>query len=549
MLQLAVDRTHSGRTARLGAALGLLSGVLAGVAALIRPAMLLYLPLALVWLLLRRRPVLAVAMIAAATVVITPWTLRNVRVYDRFVLIASEGGVTFWTGNHALARGEGDLAANPDLKQAELAFRGAHPGLSPEALEPLYYRDAFDWIAGHPFDWLQLLVRKAFYSVVPVGPSYAVHSARYRVASVAPYLLVLPFAAVGARRLWSSSPAAGVAAAPRRVIDSCRPRVPATGTVPHAGYRSRADCFCRRAGGWPVWTSPIVSTPPTILVVVPTYNERDNLPVLARAVLAHGGYRMLVVDDGSPDGTGAVADALADEYAGRVEVMHRTGPRGLGRSYIDGLQKAIAQPDVDLVCQMDADLSHDPEYLPALVAATADHDVVIGSRYLNGVSVVNWPLHRHLSQRLREPLYPDRDEPDAARLHERLPVLEARVARAPAAGSHGFRRLRLPGGDALRSQPAGLPHRRSADHFRRAATGPVQGVGFCSLRVHDHSLAAALPQITVTRHVVVMVTSSYPRFPGDSVGTFMEPIATSVAARGHEVHVVAPWHPLVTRAR
>jgi dolichol-phosphate mannosyltransferase len=137
-----------------------------------------------------------------------------------------------------------------------------------------------------------------------------------------------------------------------------------------------------------------VSTPPTVLVVVPTYNERDNLPVLARDVLAHGGYRMLVVDDASPDGTGAVADALAAEYAGRVEVMHRTGPRGLGRSYIDGLLKAIAQPDVDLVCQMDADLSHDPEYLPALVAATADYDVVIGSRYLNGVSVVNWPLHR-----------------------------------------------------------------------------------------------------------------------------------------------------------
>jgi dolichol-phosphate mannosyltransferase len=137
-----------------------------------------------------------------------------------------------------------------------------------------------------------------------------------------------------------------------------------------------------------------VTTPPTVVVVVPTYNERDNLPVLARGVLAHPGFRMLVVDDGSPDGTGAVADALAAEYPGRVEVMHRTGPRGLGRSYIDGLQKAIAQPDVDLVCQMDADLSHNPEYLPALVAATTDHDVVIGSRYLNGVSVVNWPLHR-----------------------------------------------------------------------------------------------------------------------------------------------------------
>jgi dolichol-phosphate mannosyltransferase len=137
-----------------------------------------------------------------------------------------------------------------------------------------------------------------------------------------------------------------------------------------------------------------VTTPPTVLVVVPTYNERDNLPVLAREVLAHDGFRMLVVDDGSPDGTGAVADALAAEYPGRVEVMHRTGQRGLGRSYVDGLQRAIAQFDVDLVCQMDADLSHSPEYLPALVAATADHDVVIGSRYLNGVSVVNWPLHR-----------------------------------------------------------------------------------------------------------------------------------------------------------
>jgi dolichol-phosphate mannosyltransferase len=137
-----------------------------------------------------------------------------------------------------------------------------------------------------------------------------------------------------------------------------------------------------------------VTTPPQVLVVVPTYNEKDNLPVLAKGVLAHDGFRLLVVDDGSPDGTGAVADRLAAEHPGRVEVMHRTGQRGLGRSYIDGLQRAIAQSDVSLVCQMDADLSHNPDYLPALAAATSDHDVVIGSRYLNGVSVVNWPLHR-----------------------------------------------------------------------------------------------------------------------------------------------------------
>ena len=133
---------------------------------------------------------------------------------------------------------------------------------------------------------------------------------------------------------------------------------------------------------------------PRVLIVVPTYNERENLPLLARGVLVHDGYSLLVVDDGSPDGTGQVADALAAEHPDRISVLHRTGARGLGRSYVDGLAIAVARPDIDLVCQMDADLSHDPAYLPALVAATAEHDVVIGSRYLHGVSVVNWPLHR-----------------------------------------------------------------------------------------------------------------------------------------------------------
>jgi dolichol-phosphate mannosyltransferase len=131
-----------------------------------------------------------------------------------------------------------------------------------------------------------------------------------------------------------------------------------------------------------------------VLVVVPTYNERENLPLLVSGVLARPGFRMLIVDDGSPDGTGAIADTLAAEHPGRIEVMHRTGRRGLGRSYIDGLRRAISMTDVDLICQMDADLSHNPEYLPALTAATAEADVVIGSRYLNGVSVVNWPVHR-----------------------------------------------------------------------------------------------------------------------------------------------------------
>jgi dolichol-phosphate mannosyltransferase len=131
-----------------------------------------------------------------------------------------------------------------------------------------------------------------------------------------------------------------------------------------------------------------------VLVVTPTYNERENLPLLAAGVLKHDGFRLLVVDDGSPDGTGGIADQLARENPGRVEVMHRTGQRGLGRSYVDGLLHAVKEGKADYVCQMDADLSHNPDYLPDLVAAAATQDLVIGSRYLNGVSVVNWPLHR-----------------------------------------------------------------------------------------------------------------------------------------------------------
>lgn len=130
-----------------------------------------------------------------------------------------------------------------------------------------------------------------------------------------------------------------------------------------------------------------------VLVVVPTYNERENLSALVSSVLERNDYRLLVVDDGSPDGTGELADDLAARWPGRLRVLHRTGQRGLGRSYVEAFGQAVAEP-VDLVCQMDADLSHDPAHLPALVAAARDHDLVLGSRYLHGISVVNWPLQR-----------------------------------------------------------------------------------------------------------------------------------------------------------
>ena len=129
----------------------------------------------------------------------------ELRVYGRFVLIASEGGVTFWTGNHPLASGDGDLAANPDIKRAELAFGAAHPGLSRRRAGAALLRDALAWIRERPArHGSALLARKAFYTVVPVGPSYAVHSPRYRVASVVAYLLVLPFAVAGRGGLWPS---------------------------------------------------------------------------------------------------------------------------------------------------------------------------------------------------------------------------------------------------------------------------------------------------------------------------------------------------------
>lgn len=129
------------------------------------------------------------------------------------------------------------------------------------------------------------------------------------------------------------------------------------------------------------------------LVVIPTFNEAENLPTLVEAILALPGFRVLVVDDSSPDGTGRIADDLAAAAPGRVEVLHRTGPRGLGRSYAEGLTRAL-DAGAEVICQMDADWSHDPKYLPALVAGTARHDVVIGSRYVQGISVVNWPLRR-----------------------------------------------------------------------------------------------------------------------------------------------------------
>jgi 4-amino-4-deoxy-L-arabinose transferase-like glycosyltransferase len=203
VMLLASARRHAllEGSARAGGALALVAGLLAGLAILVRSSMLVFLPFAALWFITRRQWSLAAAFCIAAAVVVAPWTLRNAREHDRFMLVASDGGVTFWTGNHPLARGEGDLAANPDLKRAEIEFRQAHPGLTAEQLEPLYYRDALTRIAERPGWWIGLLFRKLFYTFVPIGPSYTLHSTKYLLATVIPYCLLLPFAVLGLPRL------------------------------------------------------------------------------------------------------------------------------------------------------------------------------------------------------------------------------------------------------------------------------------------------------------------------------------------------------------
>ena len=133
----------------------------------------------------------------------------------------------------------------------------------------------------------------------------------------------------------------------------------------------------------------------SVYMVIPTYNEADNLEALAREVLAQDPrLRIVVVDDNSPDGTGEIADRLARE-TGRVDVVHRPGKLGLGTAYIAGFQRAI-ELGGEFVGTMDADGSHDPHSLPAFIAAAANADMVVGSLYLRGVSVINWPMQRIL---------------------------------------------------------------------------------------------------------------------------------------------------------
>jgi dolichol-phosphate mannosyltransferase len=129
------------------------------------------------------------------------------------------------------------------------------------------------------------------------------------------------------------------------------------------------------------------------LVVVPTYNERDNLPNLVKRVVAQSGRtELLIVDDNSPDGTGRVADELAAANP-LVHVLHRPDKRGLGRAYIAGFKWALER-DFEFILEMDGDFSHNPDDIPKFLQAAQEAELVLGSRYCNGIRVINWPLRR-----------------------------------------------------------------------------------------------------------------------------------------------------------
>jgi dolichol-phosphate mannosyltransferase len=131
------------------------------------------------------------------------------------------------------------------------------------------------------------------------------------------------------------------------------------------------------------------------LVVVPTYNEAMNLPLLVPQILAQDPrIEVLVVDDHSPDGTGQMADQMALTES-RVHVLHRPGKGGLGKAYLAGFRWALER-DYEFIFEMDADFSHDPKFLPQFLEAAQHADLVIGSRYKTGVNVINWPISRLL---------------------------------------------------------------------------------------------------------------------------------------------------------
>ena len=228
---------------------------------------------------------------------------------------------------------------------------------------------------------------------------------------------------------------------------------------------------------------------PIAVVCIPTYNERENLEPMVRAlggVLPEGG-RVLVIDDNSPDGTGEIADRLAAELPW-VEVLHRSRKEGLGRAYIDGFRHALAG-GADLVLQIDCDFSHDPSDVPRLIAAIeAGADLSLGSRYVAGGGTANWGLARMLISR-------------CASVYTRLLLMPIHDATG---GFKCFRRLVLEAIDLDRIDAAGYV-------FQIETTYRAVRKGFRVVEVPIHFIDRSVGQSKMSRAIVLEAIWKVPR--------------------------------------
>ncbi len=412
--------------------------------------------------------------------------MRNYRVYGRFVAVASEGGVTFWTGNHPLAIGEGDLAANPDLKRRSWRCGRDIRASAEERWSRSIIATRSRWIRAHPLAVAGAGTRKMFYLARADRPVLC-GCTRSGIRPPPSVLVSAPAAGalVGAWRLGARRSRRRGSVAAGGVGGARVPRVFSAGAIPDSRDRSRADRLrwrlVRACGGTARRSPPMIR----FWSSLPTYNERRTSNCVDRGILQHDGFRLLVVDDGRRTAPGDRRRARPDASGprrghaphrptrARPLVHRRPAPRD-------------SRPTPMSICQMDADLSHDPEYLPALVGRGCGPSiVVIGSRYLNGVSVVNWPLHRILLSafanryiRLGHRSHPH-DCTSGYRCWRREALADCRST------THGIGRLRVPRRNALRGRAAAAA---GSAKCRSSSSSGRQGQSKCRPTVLVESL-------------------------------------------------------------
>jgi len=209
------------------------------------------------------------------------------------------------------------------------------------------------------------------------------------------------------------------------------------------------------------------------LVIIPTYNEKENAEPMAKAVLAACPEAdLLFVDDNSPDGTGELVARLAAENP-RIHVLHRQQKQGLGRAYVAGFRWALERPDYRFIMEMDADFSHDPQAVPQLRAVAQNADLVLGSRYVGGLRVINWPLNPDPELGRRALCSLDHGHA-VLRSHGRIQVLPARGAGGDQPGRDSCQRLFLSDRNDAHGLAPGIPDRGIPDHFRGTARRTVE---------------------------------------------------------------------------